>query len=325
LTKLHLPLELGRVMHKPKKSQSCSGSALLVVLLMLGLLAVLAIVVSRSLSVAALEMRAARDSSQAEIDVRAGIDLGVAAVLKLGDDVRSADAEVVLPDRQIIVVATNERARIDINQADAEILTGLLKAARVDDNEAAALATNVLRWRGSVKSEPQESNEDGGDFRGPPHLGSFNTTTGFQPQATPKQKATIRFFLHPMQLASVPGFTNALIKAVFPLVTVASGSMQIDPFIASSGVLNALPESTPGKVEAFIEARDGNTSPDTAILLLGVDKHLFTDEPAVGWRLQITSTPRVGRPHRGEAVVAISKDGSEPYQVLYITDDERGL
>lgn len=143
-------------MRSPKRGQSCRGSALLVVLLMLGLLCVLAIVASRSLSVAAVEIRAARDSSQAETDLRAGIDLGVAAVLKLGDDVRSADAEVVLPDRRIIVVATNERARIDINQADAEILTGLFKTVGVDDNEAAALATNVLSWRGSVKSEPQK-------------------------------------------------------------------------------------------------------------------------------------------------------------------------
>jgi len=307
-----------------KNTESSSGSALLVVLMMLGVIAVLAAVVSRSVSGAALELRAARDASETETDLRAGIELGVAAILKLGEDVRSADAEVDLPDRRIAVLATNERARIDLNLADASILTALLKSVGVEDNEAASLAANILDWRGSVSSQQAlATNEDVAHFGGAPHAGAFNSTTGFQSRATPKQTATIRFFLHPMQLTSVPGFSRAVVKAMLPLVTVASGSKQIDPFIASAGVLNALPDSSSGKVEAFIEARDGNTSPETALLLLGVDKQLLTDEAALGWRLQIVSTRRTGETHRGEAVVAILKDDAEPYRVVYIDDPDR--
>jgi general secretion pathway protein K len=306
-----------------KNRQGRSGSALLVVLIMLGVLAILAVIVSRSVSGAALELRAARDASEREADLRAGIELGVAAVLNLGDAVRSADAEVDLPDRRITVLATNERARIDINMVDADIFTGLLKTVGVVDDEAASLATNVQNWRGSVTPKQEAANQGGATAnRALPLVGgAFNTTTGFTPAATPKQAPTIRFFLHPMQLVSVPGFSKAIVKAIFPLVTVASGSKQIDPFIASAGVLNALPESSAGKVEAFIAAREGNTSPDTALLLLGVDKQFFTDDAALGWRLQIASIRRNGQFRRGEAVVAILKKGSEPYRVVYTLDD----
>lgn len=304
-----------------RNKESRSGSAMLVVLMMLGIIAILAAIVSRSVSGAALELRVARDAAETETDLRAGIDLGVAAILKLGDRVRSADAEVDLPDRRIAVLATNERARIDLNQADASILTALLKSVEVDDSEAAALAGNILNWRGSVSSQ-QTSVQDESDshFGNSPHAGAFNSTTGFELHDTPKQRPTIRFFLHPMQLASVPGFSKRLVKAIFPLVTVANGSKKIDPFIASAGVLKALPDISSGNVDGFLDVRDGNTSPETAILLLGVDKELVADDAALGWRLQIVSTWRNGTSHHGEAVVVVLKDGTEPYRVLYVDD-----
>ena len=303
------------------KKSSSRGSALLVVIMSLGVIATLAIVVSRSVSGAARELRVASDASETDIDLRAGIDLGVAAILKLGDDLRIADAEADLPDRRITVLATNERARIDLNMADADVLTALLKNVEVDDNEAALLAANVLDWRGSVSSQkPGSPNQDNTQFKASPLAAGFNSTTGFDSHAAPKQPATIRFFLHPRQLASIPGFSEALVRTILPLVTVASGSKQIDPFIASAGVLDALPDSSSGKVEAFVEARDGNTSPETALLLLGVDKQLFTDDAALGWRLQIVSTRRTGKSYRGEAIVAVFKDSPEPYRVIYVLD-----
>ena len=90
--------------------QNRSGSAMLVVLVMLGVIAVLAAAVARSVSGAALELRAARAGSETDSDLRAGIELGVAAILKLGDEMRSADAAVDLTDRRIAVRITNERA-----------------------------------------------------------------------------------------------------------------------------------------------------------------------------------------------------------------------
>src|SRR5215475_13869781 len=99
--------------HVPaNRNPNRSGSALLVVLIMLGVVALLAAAVARSVSGAALELSVAHVSSETESDLRAGIELGVAAIFQLGKDMRSADTAVDLADRRIAVRVTNERARI---------------------------------------------------------------------------------------------------------------------------------------------------------------------------------------------------------------------
>jgi type II secretory pathway component PulK len=300
-----------------------SGSALLVVLVMLGVIAVLAVAIARSVSGAALELSAARATQETESDLRAGIELGVAAILKLGEDMRSADAAVDLTGRRITVRITNERARIDINKARLDVLTGLLKAEAIDDNEAASLAANIVEWRGGAASDsPTALPQDDQHLGGFSQSASLGAPTAVAAKQVPKQVPTLRFFFHPIQLVSVPGFSKTLVKRLFPFLTVANGANQINPFIAGPNVLNALPGASTSKVDAFLDARDGNVSRDTAILLLGVDKQLLSEDPARGWRLQITITPRTGRVRHCEAVIAgINGDGGEPYHVLYVLDD----
>jgi general secretion pathway protein K len=304
-------------------AQNCRGSALLVVLVMMGVIAVLAAVVARSVSGAALELSANRAAGETESDLRAGIELGAASILKLGDDMRSAEAAVDLARRRITVRVTNERARIDLNRAKADVLIGLLKAEGLDDNEAASLAANIVEWRGgAAEQRPAAHLQDDHHLGGLSSSLGFDSPTGFESKAAPKQMPTLRFFFHPIQLISVPGFSKTLVKRLFPFLTVANGANQINPFIAGPEVLNALPGATSSKVEAFLDARDGNVSRETALLLLGVDKELLSEDRAGGWRLQITTRPRGGRPRYSEAVIAgVNSDGGDPYRVLYVHDD----
>ena len=88
-----------------------SGSTLLVVLVILGMIAILATAVARSVSGAALELSSARSAAQDESDLRAGIELGVAAILKLGDNMRRANAAADLSGRRLRVRVTNERGK----------------------------------------------------------------------------------------------------------------------------------------------------------------------------------------------------------------------
>jgi type II secretory pathway component PulK len=304
--------------------QNRSGSALLVVLVMLGVIAILAAAVARSVSGAALELSAARHNQESESDVRAGIELGAAAIFKLGDEMRSADAAVDLKGRRITVRVTNERARIDLNKANRNVLTGLLKAEGIDDGEATSLVANIVEWRGGADSEkPAGPQQDDHHFGASAGAVSFDAPTGFASKPAPKKTPTLRFFFHPIQLVSVPGFSKTLVKRLFPLLTVANGANKINPFIAGPDVLNALPGATRSTVEAFLDARDGNVSRDTAIQLLGVGKDLLSEEASSGWRLQITSTPRVGRVRHSEAVIGgINGDGGgDSYHVLYVLDD----
>ncbi len=295
-----------------------TGSALLVVLAMLGMIAILAAVASRAISGAALEMSTARAVSLSEADLHAGIELGAAAILKLGDSMRSADAVADLTHRHLSVHITNERARIDLNAASKPLLTALFVASGVDENEAETLATAVRNWRGGSASQKLVAPTPGLATHGP-GLSTFDTPID-DTKNVRQQTIGTRYFLHPTQLASVPGFSKQLVKAILPLVTLANGSNQIDPFIASRGVLEALPGTTPSQVEGFMAARDGNSSRTMALLLLGADKSVVTDSAAAGWRLEIVSTAPTGRSQRREAVIVVSKGDDKPYRVLYVSD-----
>jgi general secretion pathway protein K len=316
---------------RQNNSNSRSGSALLVVLIFLGAVAILAAVIARSVSGAALELSSARSAAETESDLRAGIELGVAAILNLEDDMRRANAVVDLSNRRLTVLVTNERARIDINWAKADVLTGLLKAVDLDETEAASLAANVIAWRGGDQKEAGGPMQTDLHFGAPSQSLASNPTmglgssspSGLAAKQPTSQTATLRFFSHPFQLAMVPGFSMEIVRRLFPLVTVANGANKINPFIAAPGVLSALPGVSPSDVDAFVDARDANVSRETAILMLGADKELLSEGRAGGWRLQITSKPRAGQARHSEVVVA-GVDGSssdQPYRVLYVIDD----
>jgi len=298
-----------------------TGSALLVVLVMLGVLAILVAVASRSVSGAAREMSIARSASLSQADLRAGVELGVAAILKLGQDMRSADAAAELANRRISVHLTNERARIDLNTAPKSMLSALFAAIGIDQNEAESLAVAIEDWRGGSASQKLNAGTQGDSTaRSLPGLSTFDMVS--ERSKPPAQTIGTRYFVHPVQLASLPGFSKQFVKSVLPFVTVANGSALIDPYIASEPVLEALPGATPNQVHAFESVRDTNTSRETAITMLGVDKTFLADTAAVGWRLEIITTPRVGRAHRREVVIAVAKDSEKPFHILYAGADE---
>lgn len=287
------------------------GSALLIVVLLLGTVAALVAVVSRSVSSAAMEAAVSLDEGRAESALRSGIDVGVAGILKLGVRVRVAEAAIDLIDLQLFVSASNESARIDLNKSPRPLLAGLIRESGVNPEAADALAGRVLDWRAGPGAQQAS------DRTVPPHLGTpynpFETAAG---QAVPA-----RIFVHPLQLASINGFSNSLVARMMPFLTVANTVGNIDPDLASDQVLAALGAS-PERIDAFREARRrGATSRETAVELLGVPKSLVTTDAAQGWRIEITSTPRSGRVRHSEAVVVLLDNDTQPYRLLYVMDD----
>ena len=303
------------------KQRDCRGSALLVVLIMLGVVAILVTVASRSISGAAREMGLSRSVSLSQAGLYDGVELGVAAIRSLGDNMRSAEASTDLAGRRISVRITNERGRIDLNVAPKSMLSALFVAVGIARNEADALATAVDDWRGGSASQKlAAATSETGPPRALPGLNAFSTST--DRQKAPKQTVGTRYFLHPAQLASVPGFTKQVVKSILPFVTLGNGLPRIDPYIATEEVLEALPGTTADQARAFLSVRDGNTSRETALTMLGANKDALTDTAAMGWRLEITTTPRVGRAHKREVVVAVAKNSDKPYHVMYAGADE---
>jgi hypothetical protein len=313
--------KLATIQRIQKQCRAQQGSALLVVLLLLGTMAALAAVVSRSVAGAALEMRAAQLSVRHEWDLRSGIELGVATILKLGEGMRSAEASVRLPDRRIDVRVTNERARIDINTASPALLLAMLKAGGVVESDAVVLVQGIVEWRGGSASQKLAAPiGDDRQFSGFAGSGGIEPRPETELREAPKQNVGTRFFLHPTQLASVPGFSEALVSRVLALITVANGTNQVDPYIASRGVLLSLPGTSPASVDAFLSTRHGNSGRDAAVKSLGVAETLVTLSVAAGWRIEIASVAHNGRPFRSEAVVATIEGDTEAYRVLYVLD-----
>jgi general secretion pathway protein K len=301
------------------RANSQRGSALLVVLLMFGMISALAAILSRSVSSAAMELSVSRLSLQSGSDLRGGLELAAATAAKLGKDMRSADATVMLPDRRISIRMVNERGRIDLNAASRELLTGLFTNSGVLEDEADVLTRAVLDWRGGSASQKLVANGDDRGFGGFSGFGSGARPSEDMRQA-PQRIVGTRYFHHPMQLLAVPGFSKALVARLLPNVTVVSASGRVDPFIAPNGVLAALPGSSPEKADQFREVKNSNTSRATAVQILGVPKEAVTTDAAPGWRVFITSTLRNGQTFRNEAIIAIIKGDSEPYRVVYVVD-----
>ena len=295
------------------------GSALLLVLVLLGMAALLALVAARAVSTAAVEMSAAKITGQAEADLRAGVELGAAVIIRSGERMRSADLTTHLADRTIRVHITNERAFIDLNRASREVLSSLFASAGIDKAEAEALAQAVQDWRGGSASQKPTAAAPPTTFS-ESLLTSQNILGRDESRDTPQQTIGTRYFSHPAQAASIPGFRYEVMAAILPLVTVASGSNQINPFIAPAAVLKALPGVTESAAEAFFAIREDNSSHDLALTMLGVDKASVTEAAAFGWRLEIVSRERSGRTHRSEAVIAVIKEDTEPFRILYVSD-----
>src|SRR5262249_4937881 len=148
---------------------------------------------------------------QSQADLRAGIEIGVAAIRKLGADMRSADASIVLGQRRIDVRITNERARVDLNRASAAMLARLFETNGVSEAEASALAASVIEWRGGSASQkltaPAQDERSLAAFQG---FSTSPTQSGLEPKEGPKQIVGTRHFFHPWQLISVPGFSKSL-------------------------------------------------------------------------------------------------------------------
>jgi general secretion pathway protein K len=287
----------------PAQFQRCrsdqSGSALLIVLLMLGLAALLISVVARSVTGAAIEASAGKVAVQTDIDIQAGIDLGATVILR-SDGMRSAETNARLAQGRLVVSVTNEAGRINLNSAPAPVLASLFRAVGAEASEAEMFSGRLFKWRTS----------------------QISITDGIERKMAPTTAPMARALQHPWELQSILGFSDRLVHRLLPFVTVANTTDGVDPFLAPREVLLALPGVTPNHVDDFLSKRDEeSTSRETAIQILGADEKSVTKDASVGWRLDITSIPKSGRPHRSQAVIAVIKNDNKPYRILYILDD----
>jgi general secretion pathway protein K len=138
----------------------------------------------------------------------------------------------------LAISVSNEASRIDLNAADANVLTALLLVLGVAEDEAAALADRILDWRDPDDLVGLNGAED-------PDYAAAGLPYGAKDGP----------FTSVEELRQVLGVTPDLYARLAPELTVDSGGQQVDQQFASAAVLAAVQGVPLEDAQATVAAR----------------------------------------------------------------------
>ncbi len=138
----------------------------------------------------------------------------------------------------LAISVSNEASRIDLNAADANVLTALLVVLGVADDDAAALADRILDWRDPDDLVGLNGAED-------PAYAAAGLPYGAKDGP----------FTSVEELRQILGVTPDLYARLAPELTVDSGTDQIDQQFASAAVLAAAQNVPLADAQATVAAR----------------------------------------------------------------------
>jgi general secretion pathway protein K len=206
-----------------------------------------------------------------------------------------------MDDSDVYVSFLSEAARIDLNFAPKEVLSGLLAGLGASKQAAVEDADRIVGWR--TRPVPGSANEEEARY----------ASAGYAPRQS--------LFTHANELALVAGLPPALAERTLPFVTVFNGTPDVDKTIAAPEVLVALAKGKPdalkdpfGAQPAQANGRSANGDPSAPA----------SDEAATAksacYRIETTIVFKSGRRTASELVIALG-DASEPYRVLSWQND----
>ena len=282
------------------------GFILVAVLWILGALAALASIYAGYVANTALAVAMNDDAIQAEAFRAAAVELAAARLLAVPAESRPTRGafNVRLGRANIAVEFCSEAARIDLNAAPKELLTGFFAALGAHPDNAEQYAERVIGWR----TEPSANSQD--------KEASLYGAAGlsYPPRGAP--------FAHVGELYLVLGLPPAMVERAMPFVTVYSGREDINVLDAAPQVIAALPRMTPERMNAFLNNRAGLAPSDgpAALAQLGAARSGASVEGSDATRVTIRINFDNGRRIVSEAVILV--DGrDEPFRVLSWQDD----
>jgi general secretion pathway protein K len=275
------------------------GSMLVLVLFLAGLLSVFAVVAAAAMRAAQNSSRGFAEGLRAEEAARGAIEQAVA---QSGGAIAgmSGLSTATFGQTQVVVMARNESARIDLNLASPQLLAGLFRQLGVAADVAESYAARVVGWR-----DEDDRVEKGGAER--------SAYRGIGRVDSPRNG----LFVHVAELGLVLGIPAAVAAAATPYVTVASGHEQINPMLADPPVLLAIPGVPPNGVRDFLaqRARPGATFA-SLIPSLGDVEEFVSEEPGRAVRFEARVVLGPNNERRFEAVVYVSPGDREPFRIL---------
>jgi general secretion pathway protein K len=302
------------MMAKPFRLRSADASehgfVLVAVLWLLAALALLVTIFTVHLSASARAVSLNDDALKMEALVSAGVELAAYRLQSADEDKRPPDGafHVRLSGTDISVSFITEAARVDLNEAPKELLSGLLTVLGASDDDAKQAADRIVGWR--TKASDGDGSKEAALYQ----------TAGrtYSPRQAP--------FAHVNELALVLGMTPALVERVLPYVTVFSGTGSVDVIVAPPEVIAALPGMTPLKLKQFLGDR-GSLVNDTAALSTalgsangGPNGGGATQEKSQAYRIRVALRFPDRRETTSEVVIGL-KAKDVPYRVLSWQND----
>jgi general secretion pathway protein K len=292
----------------PLIERADSGFILIVVLWMLAALATLVSIGSVYAIETAEASRVPDDRLQTEAALHAAVELTAYEVLVAAKPQRPTRGmfETKVGQARISVRFRSEAARIDLNAASKEVLTGLFVALGAGKPVAEGYADRVVGWR-------QKANSGSDDAEAAAYKQAGLT---YPPREAPFDNA--------LELSLVLGLPPPIVDKMLPLVTVYSDTPQLDVANADPEVLAALPNITPEITKDVLQARASGVVGQELVKRLGPAGEAATIEPNDAVRASITIETRSWRRVHAEIVLRVTDDKPSPFEILYWRDDFDG-
>ena len=278
------------------------GVALVIVLWMLALLTIMAAAYGRSMRTETRVTAHMIQSSQARALAEVGIWLGVNEMLR-AETAREWHADdsanrVEYGNGAIEIRIADESGKIDLNNAQPELLEQLFKSVDLAPDLTPSLVDAILDWRDRDNLKRPSGAEDD-DYR----------LAGLDYGAKDGPFNTIE------ELRQVLGMTSEIYARLAPALTVHTHQTGINPQYAPPVALRALPGMDAEVINQYLLARDTEILPGTTTPLPTSDRRLTTNRK--GQVLSITSTGFYGDSRTTLVAVIQPKRGAgTPFSVL---------
>ena len=286
------------------------GFIVVAVLWILAALATLATIFSMYVINTATAFTVHDERLQAEGLARAALELSVyrATAAPQGQTATRGTFLFRLGNALVNAEFVSEAARIDLNAAPKELLSGLFAGLGASRGQADSYADRIVGWR----SPPPQGNS------GPNEAANYRAAgMMYGPRGGP--------FQHAGELALVLGIPELMTTRALPYLTVYSGQPQVDIFNAAPQVLAALPGMDPQRLQAILVQRasapQNERTAQVLLAMLGPGQTFASTQGSKSLRVTARIAFDSGQRMTTEAVIFLLDSGTDPYRILTWHDD----
>ncbi len=284
------------------------GFIVVAVLWILAALAACASVYAFYAGNSAVAARVSSERLQSEALISGALELTALRLLGAEkDNPRSfGEFQFRLGDADVLVSFRSEGARIDLNEAPKELLSGLFQTLGAKPDDANYYADRIVGWR--KKNDVAGTNREADIYK--------DAGLKYLPRQAPFQNvAELRF---------VFGLPPDLVERAMSFVTIYNGVPQIDVIVALPEVIMSLPHIAPDSVDAILERR-GSQNAKSILSLLGQASDSVSLDPRKASRVNVAIRFKDRRRVNAEAVILLIGQDTEPYRILAWSDDFDGV